>query len=144
MGLDISSKSKKDYHYSYSGIYYIRFMAYRTSGGDKPYLDYYSSMTADEFPDDVEKAIKQFPNLCWHSDCDGTYTVRGKVASYENPGTLQKGNSKGLLSELQYIKDNLPKKHDPTVTDRDWYVFNMLYELVKDVVENYDGKIEFN
>lgn len=56
-----------------------------------------------------------------------------KVPNNQQPG-----------KELQYIKDKLPGKHDATITDRYWYVFNMFYDLVKDVVENCDGVLEFH
>lgn len=151
MGLDIGSLSDKEYSYSYSGIHYIRYMAYCSIGGEDGYLDwhknYYGEWGATEPVEITGKYVEvqeRFPNLYVHSDCDGKYTLDGHVEEDNGKNGLQTGNSRELLKELEYIKAELPKKHDKEVTDRDWYVFNMLYELVKDVVENHDGVIEFH
>lgn len=153
MGLDIMSQSDKDYHYSYSGIHYIRYMAYKSIGGTDDYTtwhDSYYGKWGETAPATISgkyaEAQEKFKNLYLHSDCDGKYTPKGRIGT-EASG-LQTGNSIKLLKELEYIKSNLPHKEpvnaDEQFTDRDWYVFNMFYDLVEDVVNNYDGVLEFH
>lgn len=143
MGLDIFSASDKDYHFSYHGLHEIRYMAYRSIGGKLSESDWYHEQAAEnrETPE-YDKALAKFPNLYWHSDCDGNYTLDGHIESFETPGSLQTGNSKELLEELQFVKDNLPR-NDTFVGEREWFIFDAMYGLVKDTVDNYDGKIEF-
>ena len=80
-----------------------------------------------------------YPNLYWHSDCEGTYTLRGKP-DFEK-GKLLTGNSKQLLWELNDIKAILVNEPNESVSENDWRIFDMLHELVKDTVENYGGKL---
>ena len=151
MGLDIYSKSEKGYHFSYSGIHYIRYMAYKAQGGVRSYIDWHDMQKQAKEPDwAYAHCLLFYPNLYWHSDCEGTYTLRGKLDFAK--GTLLTGNSKKLLWELTDIKEMLTGKDLESIkltegldaiTDKDWYVFNMFYDLVKDVVENHDGRIEF-
>ncbi len=154
MGLDIYSQSDKDYHYGYSGLHYIRYMAYRALSGKKKYSDWHSLERQDVEPDwAYAHCLLFYPNLYWHSDCDGTYTKRGKLDFTKN--TLLTGNSKQLLWELDDIKEMLEgsgkglakikskEELNAEISDRDWQVFNMFHDLVKDVVENHDGHLEF-
>lgn len=143
MGLDILSASEKDYHFSYHGLHEIRYMAYRSIGGKLDEREWYKEQANEttETPE-YDKALAKFPNLYWHSDCDGKYTRRGRVESFDKPGNLQTGNSVGLLKELQFVKDNLPV-NDSFAGYHEWMIFNAFYDVVKDVVENYDGVIQF-
>lgn len=150
MGLDIRSQSDKDYSYNYSGIHYIRYMAYCSIGGQDSYLDWhhnyygaFGNTEPFEITGKYEEAQEKFINLYNHSDCDGTYTMRGKVEPLGSTGGLQTGNSKALLKELQFVKDNLQETHDGH-DKRNWYVFDMFYDLVEDVVNNHNGRIEFS
>lgn len=145
MGLDISSKSSHTYHASYGGLHQIRFLAYKSMGGLLDFSTWHHQQA--EGGSEYDRTLEKFPNLLWHSDCDGAYTRRGKVASFEDPKGLQTGSSVGLLKELELIKDtlNLQRPKD-SWTDNQSYtanLFYMLYDVVKDVVENYDGRIEF-
>jgi len=144
MGLDIYSKSSnKSYHFGYSGIHQLRYIAYRVVGGDKTFSGY--MRMGDERPEGCFDfcytcACYHFPNLMFHSDCEGTYTKRGKVLTDEH---LLKGNSKGLLKELEAL-NTLADRENAKGEIRWDDIFPQLYELVKDVVENGDGKLIFN
>ncbi len=144
MGLDIYSASDKSYHYGYSGIHQVRYMGYRSIGGVGDFGTFMEFQRQPEITGKLEEAMERFPNLFWHSDCDGEYTIDGEVKPWDKPGRLETGNSKGLLEELQHIKDNLPAKNDKQVSEMSWSIFNSLYELTKDVVENHDGRLEFS
>lgn len=141
MGLDIFSASEKEYHFSYHGIHEIRYMAYRSIGGSLSFADWHHQQS--EGGEEYDKTLDKFPNLCWHSDCDGSYTLTDEVEPFDKLTNLSTGNSKGLLEELQFVKDNVPR-NDSFVSGREWHIFDALYDLVKDVVNNYDGEIEFH
>ena len=162
MGLRISSESsKKEYNFGYSGLHQIRWIAYKIHGGKKNYVEFMSMQNGalhrkdfkypdcESFNKDILfmlkephydwsyiMALQKFPNLMWHSDCDGTYSKNGKVASLDKiPLT---GNSRGLLSELKILK----KKSLPFRKEIRWdEIFNHLFGLVDDVVEKGDGKL---
>lgn len=142
MGLYIHSESSFEYGYSYSGLHYIRWMAHRSIGGTMDFSEFMESQRCEN--EEYIKTRDKFPNLLWHSDCDGTYTLRGKVEPFDTSGDLLHGNSRGLLEELKFIKEELPKLNDPEISERYWYVFDMFYNVVKDTVENCNGKIAFN
>lgn len=141
MGLDINSKSDKEYHAGYSGLHQIRYMGYKAQGGKKGYSDWHTVQHQEAGPDwPFTMCMLFYPNLYWHSDCDGTYTLRGKI-DMDN-GTLQTGNSKQLLWELNDIRDMLIAGDSADTNELDWDRFNMLRDLVEDVVKNYDGRLE--
>ncbi len=146
MGLDIHSKSDKEYHYSYRGLHVIRHLAYLSNGGKKDFGQFMSDQKDNSKLYIAARA--KYPNLFWHSDCDGEYTLDGKVESFDSTA-LQTGNSLELLEELEEVKRVLNIKKPSTdviteMTDRDAYIFYMLYDLVKDVVENHDGVLKFS
>ena len=161
MGLDISGEvSEKDYHYGYSGIHQVRWLGLLCmgmpekleSGQDSflvmshPYFD--NPMHPEEqIPSPggfqelfwwIMMAGYYLPNLMFHSDAEGTYTKRGKVFAKHG---LESGNSVGLLKELEFIKRDTKEDIKKLLA---WEIFNSLYELVKDEVENGKGKIYFH
>ena len=152
MGLDAyGKKSKKKYHWGYSGLHLIRWLALLSlgmpkeikgestfcalSGGWKFKKDWYQDeeRTVLWF---VQMSGHYFPNLMFHSDCDGAYTKTGKFLGNK----LQSGNSKKLLEELESIKKNLKPCNE---TERAFECFNLFYDLVKDEVENGEAHITF-
>ena len=146
MGLDITSKSKLEYRWSYSGLHQIRYMGYLAQEGKAGYTDWHEMQSLKREPDwPFAYAFAAYPNLYWHSDCDGGYTSSGHIAPIHSRGEveLSTGNSKELLSELTDIKNLLEETNNPEVTVHDWNVFNMLHDLVRDVVMNQDGRLEF-
>jgi len=162
MGLRISSKSsKKEYNFGYSGLHQIRWIAYKICGGEKNYVEFMSMQDGTlhrknfEYPDceSFDKdtlfmlkephydwsyiaALQKFPNLMWHSDCDGTYSKNGKVASLDK--TPLTGNSEGLLSELKILKKKGLRFRKKIRWDE---IFNQLYDLVESVVEQGSGEL---
>lgn len=144
MGLDISSKSEKSYHSSYGGLHQVRWMAYKSLGGIRDYGMWHQLYSNDEKDSKDEKSYEEYPNLMWHSDCDGTYTPDGKIDNMDKPeNNLTTGNSVELLKELRLVKERLDERLNKYITEHDWAKFNMLYDLVEDVVENHDGVLEF-
>lgn len=157
MGLDIhGKKSDKNYHAAYSGLHLIRYMAlvdcgYPTSVGDEPSSSLFptcyilpKNMTAKDLNDivlGVQLAAHTYPNLMLHSDCDGTYTLKGSVNVFDGDDAWMTGNSKGLLKELTRLKEQMEDRFRHT---HNWALFIMLYELVKDEVEKGEGEITFS
>ena len=160
MGLRISSKSsKKKYNCGYSGIHKLRWIAYKICDGEKDFSDFlmmqkgylnnkllkvpvpYDEMLGFKEPHydwSYIMTLQEFPNLMWHSDCDGTYSKNEKIAPLDK--TPLTGNSRELLSELKILK----KKSLPFRKYIQWdRIFNQLYNLVEDVVEKGDGKLIF-
>lgn len=142
MGLDIQSKSDKEYHASYGGLHQIRWMAYKSVHGVRDYAMWHELYRTGDQDSRNELAEKDYPNLMLHSDCDGGYTPDGKVST-DGGEAYQTGNSVQLLKELETIKQRLDEHPNKYIIDRYWDRFNMLYDLVKDVVENHDGVLEF-
>lgn len=142
MGLYIRSASDKEYSFSYSGLHAIRYMAYKTQDGKSDYGEWQKMQDQSIQPDwAYALCLLFYPNLMWHSDCDGTYTLRGKIDLEK--GILHTGNSKQLLWELNDIKEMLTKEPDASLSEHDWARFNALRDLVDDCVTNYNGRIEF-
>lgn len=160
MGLDISGKiSKKEYHAGYGGLHLVRWMALIYCGLPKeisgstsftwdtsPFLHGYV-MGGKELPSPEEmrtilwsfqRCGYEFPNLIFHSDCDGSYTKTGKVF---NRPDLMSGNSIGLLRELEILKEDIHTFDKESNAVR---IFNMLYELVFDEVNNGKGVLNFH
>lgn len=163
MGLDIYGKvSKKEYHLSYSGLHLVRWLALLVCGlpkeicGDtsftwatSPFLHGYvmkgKELPSPELMRTILWSFQQvgylFPNLMFHSDCDGTYTKTGKVLQNHE---LLTGNSIGLLKELEDLKEEL--KLNPDLVDKESRaigVFNTLYDLVQDEVKNGKAHLSF-
>jgi len=80
-----------------------------------------------------------YPNLMFHSDCEGAYTKTGKVLEPGKEWTT--GNLHGLLSELKLLEKEAP---EDLKTGRPWGTFKMLYALVEDEVRLGGNKIEFH
>lgn len=157
MGLWITGKgSKKEYSRSYFALHLVRWLALRICGLNEKiagktsfsYLnDAYINKDAIPTPDEMLNLVWAnrvaghfYPNLLFHSDCEGSYTKKGAVLKNEN---LLTGNSIGLLKELKKLKREKPKKISMD-DERAWDTFNTLYELVKDEVENGEGILNFH
>jgi len=160
MGLDISCKiSKKSIRWNYSTLHLIRWLALQACGLPKeicgktsyswatsPFLHGYvidgKELPSPDLMATILFSFKQagyyFPNLMFHSDCEGNYTKSGKVFSKPE---LTGGNSTQLLKELELLKKEIPEQEKDS---RTLVAFNQFYELVKDEVENGNGYIEFN
>jgi len=154
MGLDIHPRtSKKGYHASYHALHGVRWLALISAGfpeniGDKKessyrsYPGYYvipNGLTADNLKDMVHAAVVAghlYPNLMLHSDCEGSYTKRGKVNVF---GGWLTGSSTKLLAELEALKERTPARLKDNGPGTPWWTFKMLYELVKDEVKKGTG-----
>lgn len=155
MGLYITGKvSKKECNFSYSNLHRIRFLALLCCNiplkiGNKDserLIKHFFFLPTEEYPNpdemteflwSVQQAGYYFPNLMFYSDCEGSYTNRGRV--FSKPGQLS-GSSGGLLKELESLKRELPEKFKQ---GRAWEDFNKLYALVDDEVKNGKGCIYF-
>jgi hypothetical protein len=165
MGLCIKGKkSKKEYYYSYSGLHQIRWLALLSLGmsasinNNETYnvcYGYFDNLLTDplsaiqerqSFSFYLQESGYYFPNLMFHSDCEGRYTKVGKVFSN---GNLTTGNSIELLKELKFIKRryiNKTKLEELSKNDlrhHAFEIFNSFYELVKDEVQNGYGILTF-
>lgn len=100
MGLDITCpKSKHGYHRSYGALHELRKAAYMLCGGPS---DDTGFLKTEDFNWWHVLAAGRFPNLILHSDCQGTYTMKGRVG-YESEDLLT-GSLPGLLSELKELR----------------------------------------
>jgi hypothetical protein len=81
----------------------------------------------------------EFPNLLLHSDCEGTYTKRGKI---DTDGQLMTGNSVGLMKELEKIVNE--KEFQTEKYTQQMAYTKSFYELVKKEIEEGSGKIIFS
>lgn len=156
MGLDACGKvSRKKYHWGYSGLHQIRWLALLALGmpqeikGNSTFCALSGGWKLqDGWYQDEERTIlwyvqlsgKYFPNLMFHSDCEGTYTKTGRL---DLNGKLMRGNSRSLLKELQMIKDSENLKNNHLKLGKAMEIFDMFYDLVKDEVENGKGHITF-
>lgn len=160
IGLRIHSKSSKTYNHNYSILHQIRWLTLIYFGLPLKVKEvstfglyqglYYDKLINILVADDNEltyetlnwcfkRAGHTFPNIHFHSDCSGTYTKTGKLFG----NGLKTGNSKKLLKELTLLVNNNNVKK----VNQDEYLYKALiefYELVKDTVENHDGKIFFS
>jgi len=157
MGLYIYGKtSKKKYSYSYSALHQVRYLALITCGipekvcGKDSFLLYSQfffmpNQITGSLADEMRRYISAiqisgyyFPNLMLHSDCDGNYTKNGRIMSDPE---WSKGNSKQLLKELKRLEESLEDKYKQGFN---WQIFNDLFDLVKDEVENGKGHLVFS
>ena len=159
MGLNISGEvSHKHYRCGYNGLHQVRWLAMLSMGapinwknGDPTYgwithpwvgLDCNKAPQSDELMSwmfAAECCGYFYPNLIFHSDCDGEYTPKGKV--FKKPG-LRSGNSKELLKELRLLKNEL-KDCEFNLPERAMEIYQMLYDLVEDEVLNGKGVLKF-
>ena len=146
MGLSISSKSKLEFRASYGGLHYIRYIAYVHCGGERSPIEFEGGDIVQRYQRGSESydwafviACVEFPNLMMHSDCDGRYTKNGRIQPLTD-WQLQGGNSVQLLRELERLKDTAESLRDKHRVD----TYDMLLALVRDVVNNHDGRIEFH
>ena len=156
MGLHISCKhSDKDISWNYHTLHMIRNLALQTCGVNKELLSIINSCSMGDV--DIVRFILSFhpeitiksedfygmqlagmyyPNLLFHSDCDGDYTAKGKVLSDVH---WQHGNLKQLKHELEILL------HDAEKIDADFskeYAKQFL-ELVTDELQYKCPKIYF-
>jgi hypothetical protein len=80
----------------------------------------------------------EFPNLLLHSDCEGSYTKRGKL---DLNGSLMTGNSIALMKELEKLVNEKEFQTDQYAEQMKYT--KAFYELVKKEVEEGNGKITF-
>ena len=154
MGLDITcGKSTKTYHASYGVLHQIRWLALVACGYPQDRRDIYPSchvVPAEITPGQINdmmwatvQAGHLFPNLLLHSDCEGTYTKRGKI----DLARCMTGNSRGLLKELRLLETMIPeslKGDNPITHYTPWGLFKTLKDLVEDEVEHGKGYIAFH
>lgn len=154
MGLDIHGRvSKLDYHQGYHALHLVRWLALLSCGfpekiGDDSSMNIFpmcyvipQGITGKIISKCLEAAQLSgywYPNLMIHSDAEGSYTRTGKINPHED---WLRGNSVGLLKELETLKKHIDKKHEES---RAYEVFKRLYALVKDEVENGKGHITFS
>ena len=123
MGLYIRCKhSEKDISWSYSTLHVIRDLALQTCGINKDVcsiirscsrsdvdiirfiLAYHPEVSLDaSIFFGFQLAGYYYPNLLFHSDCEGTYTSKGRVMSDAN---WLHGNIKQLQKELELLLNN--------------------------------------
>lgn len=149
MGLDITGKSSEfTYHGSYHGLHLIRWLAMVNCGLPRKIEDRDSfALVIAPFPrtvilnqiaiDAIQKSGYFYPNLMFHSDCEGNYTKNGKIFKYSS---LETGNSIKLLKELRELNDSSEREKED---EHCWDYFDMLHKLVEDEVENGKGHLIF-
>ena len=91
-----------------------------------------------EFLFAVQVAGYLYPQILFHSDCEGTYTKRGKILG----DGLLTGNSIKLLAELESLCETFADTEHETT--RSYALTKELRDLVKDEVENGSGRILFS
>lgn len=172
MGLSIFTKTGENIHWSYTTIHRtvrwlaliycgmpynlgknfqgenIDSMAFYMYGNAKP-GDIYDSKKMLEFIWAVQLSGKYFPNILFHSDCEGGYTKNGKCDP-ENDDELFGGNSIQLLKELKkiyeaYKNDNFKGQEcEINKLKNAFKYFKDFYFLVKKEVEEGKGTIRFH
>lgn len=132
MGLDISTKSGKSYHYGYSALHSVRSLAAATQGV-APFVP--AGTDKERFPWSVVVTHAVFPNLMCHSDCQGSYTMTGRVGDAQ----LLNGNLPGLVDELRLLKRlSRQIKEGELVPDKKWavQVLNSLLAVAEDALKH--------
>lgn len=155
MGLDIRVNDKK-YSWSYSALHQIRALALVYVGIPETINGKYCSFMLTFFclTQDQGDSINSenltnyfhfamvaghlFPNLLFHSDCEGEYSKDGKI----NLDTYKNGNSIELLMELDLIKSNKNCQKTLKKSERLNEQFTDFYDCVKEAVSS-DKKILF-
>jgi len=108
-----------------------------------PYIDIFSKeyLPTEKllaFISAVQLSGYHYPNIMFHSDCEGKYTLRGKIFN----NNWMSGNSKKLYKELKDLYDN--KTYRKLQNERFEKRFCNFYELVKNEVLNGKGIIKFS
>ena len=139
MGLDIEgSKTKKRYTWSYSALHRVRAMAYYVCGCEDPEVTKLRFFNKEPQAFEFSVAGYTFPNLLLHSDCEGSYTAKGKVLKNK---TLTTGNIYGLQKELNILRKKLTNKEMQNIGG--YQVFIDLKALVDDEIKLGGNKITF-
>ena len=108
MGLDMSvPDGDTSYSYSYSRLHLIRWEAYRSIGGKADWLNFNHQQRDERYDIKFIEAFDKFKNLFNHSDCEGTYTLKGKPGKDES---LTTGNLPVLKKELTSLKTHFKKE----------------------------------
>lgn len=168
MGLDILGEhSEYEYSYGYSALHRVRKLAYLYMGVPKALVETMNSVNQKEdvydinnfqrmhdlsveklkiTPDDLYNILLvgyHFPNLLFHSDCEGTYTTIGKVMETDDWLT---GNIYELNKELTILKDYFVEHADKidAVTLSDCTILNCLQKLVADECTFEEPSINFH
>ena len=159
MGLDIrGEKTGGHWHGSYSTLHWsVRYLALKACGlpdvigerngeeitGMQYYMhpwSYGATLDTDKIRQVLfaaQVAGHLYPQVLLHSDCDGSYTRRGKILGAD----LLTGNSKKLLAELESLCETFAGTEDES--SRQYALTKDLRDLVKDEVENGSGKVLF-
>lgn len=149
MGLYIYGKhTDKECHWGYGMLHIIRDIALMTCGVQEEFakatraywdkegytLEHYIKSNCPSLkiaPSDLyglRLAGYYYPNLLFHSDCDGTYTKNGKLM---NDCHWLTGSLSGLQKELNLLKSEL-QKENYEITEWQENAINQLFELVED------------
>jgi hypothetical protein len=148
MGLSIKG-TNKTFKRSYSGIHHIRWLAMLTLGAPKSlnrnwmYSPNFNTVTdSSKYQELLSSAFLTgfyYPNLFFHSDCQGTYTKTGKILESDE---LKTGNIKKLYKELIKLKgsitEDLEKENQYAVE-----LLNELFDLVDDEIKYGKNKLLF-
>ena len=144
MGLTIYTKhTDKEIHWGYHTLHIVRDFALQSCGVNKELCRIIRSCNSGNvdivrfliaYHPDIQITSKDFggmqmagflyPNLLFHSDCDGDYTYRGRVMSDDY---WYKGNIKQLKNELENLlewSENIENNNAKRFTKE-------LYDLVK-------------
>ena len=149
MGLYIYGKhSDKECHWGYAPLHWIRDLALMTCGVKKEFsqalrsVNFDKNFNAIDYLNKYYPALKisntdlyglrlawyYYPNLLFHSDCDGTYTKYGKIMKDSHWLT---GSLAELEMELNLLKNEL-KKSDIEISETEQKILNEFSELVTD------------
>ena len=164
MGLDIIPKhSEITYHRSYSALHLVRRLAFTYMNIPKSVIealfcrndhidvyDYNMYCRARDInkekltitPTDLYNLVivgYKFPNLLFHSDCEGSYTVNSSVMQETNWET---GNIYGLNDELTLLYNHFKAMNITEVEG--FHVLSQLQQLVEDECRYDDPVIEFH
>lgn len=155
MGLSIRTEHTDEHiSWGYSVIHMVRTLAYIACKVPKDiailrmrYLitsdDIKVNYTGENF-NQMSATGFLFPNLLWHSDCDGTYTARGKVAF----GAMLTGNIYKLHEELEMLisedfRNN--KEYKMQEIPESWIEsLEKFYALVSEEIKHKRPKIMFS
>lgn len=143
MGLMLmGQQSEREYHYSYEGLHFIRYLAVKIEGFKGSYKN--SLKETGNF-----KKYKRFHQLLHFSDCDGILLPDSLLRDSDISESFYIGSSGKLLKELEIIKKYLLKnkiKYLKIEGERDYeplHCFWDLYALVYDEVNHGSGIITF-
>jgi hypothetical protein len=141
MGLDIKTCNEEieSYNGSYHNLHEIREIAIKICGYKKDIGEWYK-----EFEDKHDYGVyNRFRQLLHFSDCEGILVRGFFLEEVDYSKSYELGNSDTLLKELEDMKEEIER--NPKLIKENWIkeVFDILYNQVKDEVENCCGLIQF-